>query len=161
MRVPFSFALPPFFSVQSTQNIFFRRAFFCQKCKFLFPCLTKRGRAIIVASLNLIVHKYHDGEKFVLQTLQRVAGRCEAMQRRNDVTGPRVFPLRRRCRLGGNGFPHRYQRGGIRTQACLRRADAGSGHFLPIRVVPRKFRLSSLLKKETKAFFVICFNWVF
>ena len=36
--------------------------------------------AIIVASFNLIVHKYHDGEKFVLQTLQRVAGRCEAMQ---------------------------------------------------------------------------------
>lgn len=60
--------------------MFFRRAFFCQKRKFLFPRLTKWGQAIIVASLNLIVHKYHDGEKFVPQTLQRVAGRCEAMQ---------------------------------------------------------------------------------
>jgi hypothetical protein len=60
--------------------MFFRRAFFVKSANFFFPCLTKRGQAIIVASLNLIVHKYHDGEKFVLQTLQRVAGRCEAMQ---------------------------------------------------------------------------------
>ena len=52
----------------------------CQNQKFPFSPLDKAGRAIIVTSLNLIVHKYHDGEKFVPQTLQRVAGRCEAMQ---------------------------------------------------------------------------------
>lgn len=79
MRVPF-FLLSRLFLRSKYAKYVFRRAFFCQKRKFLFPCLTKRGRAIIVASLNLIVHKYHDGEKFVLQTLQRVAGRCEAMQ---------------------------------------------------------------------------------
>ena len=60
---------------------------------------------------------------------------------RRDVTGPRVFPLRRR-RLGGNGFPHRYQRGGIRPVERLDRCRERA-FFMPMRVVPRKhsFRL--------------------
>ena len=65
---------------QSAQILFFRFGRICQKFKFSLSRLTKQEMAIIVASLNLIVHKYHDGEKFLPQTLQRVAGRCEAMQ---------------------------------------------------------------------------------
>ena len=59
---------------------------------------------------------------------------------RKDVTGPRAAPLRP-FGLGEDGFPHRYQRGGIRPAAGLM---PRAGMFVPMRVVPRKFRLSSL-----------------
>ena len=56
-------------------------------------------------------------------------------------------------RLGRDGFPHRYPRGPIRA---LRRRWEKAGISMPMRVVPRKFRLSSLRKKETEAFLLIC-----
>ena len=79
---------------------------------------------------------------------------CRAVRgsaERGDVTGPRVFPLRRR-RLGGNGFPHRYQRGGIRPGKG--RADAGSGHGYANESGTAEAELSSLRQEGTKAFFV-------
>lgn len=55
--------------------------------------------------------------------------------------------------LGGNGFPHRYQRGGIRTAPLCRCRERAFD--MPMRVVPRKFRLSSLLCRGDGGFFVV------
>ena len=102
-------------------------------CKMLIP--TKKGHYAL-DRCRIFVYGIEQQHKTDTMTgkklLPHASESCRPLRgnaRENSVTGPRVFPLRRRSRLGGNGFPHRYQRGGIRTQALLRRADAGSGHF--------------------------------
>ena len=69
-----------------------------------------------------------------------------------DVTGPRAVPLRPVPGLGGDGFPRRYQRGGICPAG---RTDTESGHVLPMRVVPRKLSFRLFIKEGDEGFFAV------
>ena len=110
--------------------------------------LTKGLKSCIVFS-NSKTTKCDDREKVLSKTLQRAAGRCEAVGR-----GGCHWPLSIFAETGGSGgdgLPHRYQRGGIRPGF---RTDAGSGHVYANESGTAEAELSSLFKKETEAFFL-------
>ena len=68
------------------------------------------------------ISKCDDREKvFLIATESCRMLRGNAM--RKNVTGPGAVSLRRRRRLGENGFPHRYQRGSIRPTGPMVKAD--------------------------------------
>ena len=97
--------------------------------------------------LLTISFKCNDGEKAVSRSFRELPGGARQCGR-----NVRHWPLSSRIetRVGSDGSPHRYQRGGIRPTG----ADAGSGYRnIPKRVVPRKFEtLSSLAEGDEGAF---------
>lgn len=122
------------------------RAFFAPFPKNFL--LTRRAGSCILR-YNSKLNRYDDREKVLpgrFRELPAAARQCEEDGRHwpSSISAETAG-------LGGNGFPHRYQRGGIRAAVPCRCRERA--YVMPMRVVPRKFRLSSLLKWRGRRLF--------